>query len=306
MSKRYLMLTPDTAEETLKALASPVRLGIYRLLHDQGAMNVNDIAARLGLPQSTTSAHVAQMEAAGLISTEAQKARKGNQKLCRAAYDEVVLTFDAAEALEEDAIEVAMPVGLYSAAEVSAPCGMCSTEGIIGYLDSPDTFLMPDRMRASLLWFTMGYVEYQFPNNARLAGRVPREMELVAELSSEVPGTSENWPSDIALSVNGREVAVWTAPGDYGDRRGTLTPGWWKLAGSQYGHLKQFRINGDGTYIDGVRVSPVTLAELELEAHRSIRVRLTVAEDAPNPGGMNIFGRRFGNYDQDIVLRLKV
>ena len=27
-------------------------------------------------------------------------------------------------------------------------------------------------------------------------------------------------------------------------------------------------------------------------------------EDARHPGGINIFGRGFGNYDQDIVLRL--
>jgi predicted transcriptional regulator len=29
-----------------------------------------------------------------------------------------------------------------------------------------------------------------------------------------------------------------------------------------------------------------------------------VKEDAEHPGGINIFGRGFGNYDQDIVLRI--
>ena len=52
--------------------------------------------------------------------------------------------------------------------EVTAPCGLCSDDGIVGLLDVPDTFLDPDRMKAGLLWFTRGYVEYQFPNNAKL------------------------------------------------------------------------------------------------------------------------------------------
>jgi predicted transcriptional regulator len=41
-----------------------------------------------------------------------------------------------------------------------------------------------------------------------------------------------------------------------------------------------------------------------LSAHHSIRVRIEVKPDARHPGGVNIFGRGFGNYDQDIVLRL--
>ena len=64
------------------------------------------------------------------------------------------------------------------------------------------------------------------------------------ELSSEVPGTSADWPSDITLAVNGVDVGTWTSPGDFGDKRGVYTPDWWKLKGSQYGKLKNWRING--------------------------------------------------------------
>ena len=49
---------------------------------------------------------------------------------------------------------------------------------------------------------------------------------------------------------------------------------------------------------------PVTLAALDLEAHHSIRLRVGIREDADHPGGINIFGRGFGNYDQDIMMRL--
>ena len=48
------------------------------------------------------------------------------------------------------------------------------------------------------------------------------------------------------------------------------------------------------------------VGDLELQAHRSIRVRIEIPADAQNPGGLNIFGRGFGNYDQDIVLRMRM
>ena len=206
---------------------------------------------------------------------------------------------------EKDALEVAMSIGLYTRCNVSAPCGLCSVDGVIGLLDVPDTFLEPDRMKAGLLWFTRGYVEYQFPNNLKLSGQTAKALEFSMELSSEVPGTSADWPSDISLWVNGFDVATWTSPGDFGDKRGVYTPDWWKLSGSQYGKLKNWRINGSGSYVDGVKVSDVTLQDLEIEDHRSIRMRIGVRDDADHPGGINIFGRGFGNYDQDIVMRLR-
>ena len=46
------------------------------------------------------------------------------------------------------------------------------------------------------------------------------------------------------------------------------------------------------------------LADLRLPEHHSIRVRIGVKPDAEHAGGMNIFGRGFGNYDQALALRL--
>ena len=44
--------------------------------------------------------------------------------------------------------------------------------------------------------------------------------------------------------------------------------------------------------------------DLDIDTHHSIRLKVGVKADAKHPGGINIFGRGFGNYDQDIVLRL--
>ena len=306
MSRNFLLIDPAERPEVLKALASEVRVGILKLLHIEGAMNVNDIAAKLKQPQSTVSSNMQVLVDAGLVRTETQKARKGNQKICHSLFDEVLVMFkEDIRPLKSNAIEVSMPLGLYTSCDVSAPCGLCSVDGIIGLLDVPDTFLDPDRMKTGLIWFTRGYVEYQFPNNARLAQHKITSMEFSIELSSEVPGTSADWPSDITVAVNGKDIGTWTSPGDFGDKRGVYTPDWWKLKGSQYGKLKAFRVNATGTYVDGVKISPVSLKDLDLETHHSIRLRIGVKEDAKHPGGINIFGRGFGNYDQDIVLRLE-
>jgi len=306
MSRNFLVVDPEEGLDVLKGLASSVRVKILKLLHVEGPLNVNDIAAQLSLPQSTVSSNVQILEETGLIRTETQKARKGNQKICHSMFDEVLVMFkDDIEPLRSDEIEVSMPLGLYTSCDVSAPCGLCSTESIIGLLDVPDTFLDPERMKAGLIWFTSGYVEYQFPNNARLAKHGIESIEFSLEVSSEAPGTSTDWPSDITCVVNGMEIGTWTSPGDFGDKRGVYTPDWWKLKGSQYGKLKGFRINGSGTYVDGMKISPVSLKDLDLGTHHSIRLRIGVKADARHPGGINIFGRGFGNYDQDIVLRLE-
>jgi len=306
MSRNFLVVDPEEDLEVLKGLASAIRVKILKLLHVDGALNGNEIAERLSLPQSTVSTNIQILEAAGLVRTETQKARKGNQKICHSMFDEVLVMFKEDIApLGDNVIEVAMPLGLYTSCEVSAPCGLCSADGIIGLLDVPDTFLDPDRMKAGLIWFTRGYVEYQFPNNAKLAQNVIEAMEFSMELSSEVPGTSADWPSDITLSVNGTEIGTWMSTGDYGDKRGVYTPDWWKLKGSQYGKLKSWRVTEDGTYVDGMKISPVSLTDLDLANHHSIRLRMAVKPEAKHPGGINIFGRGFGNYDQDIILRLQ-
>jgi len=303
--RAFLTIVPEEDAGAVRGIASPVRLQILRTLRQSGPLNVNAIAAALALPQSTVATHVQVLEESGLIHTEAVKASKGQQKLCSVRFDEIVVRLDGTPVQQApDVVEVAMPIGLYTSYEVAAPCGLCSSEGIIGALDVPDFFLDPNRMRAALLWFGRGFVEYKFPNNAKVLRRGTASLEFAMELSSEVPGTNTNWPSDITLWVNGVRLGTWTSPGDYGDKRGRFTPGWWKLGGSQYGTLTTWRVSERGSFVNGKRLSGVTLAALGLDQHHSIRLRIGIESDAAHPGGVNIFGRGFGNHDQDIVMRL--
>lgn len=303
--RNFLTVNASDGIDVIKGLSSPVRVRILRLLHLRGPLNVNEISDALDLPQSTVATNVQVLESCDLIRTETAKATKGQQKLCAARYNEIILRFDDYDVkTQSNVIELSMPLGLYTNCNVSPPCGLCSSESIIGLLDVPDFFLDPDRMKAGLIWFERGHVEYKFPNNARVLKAEIDALEFSMELSSEVPGTNTNWPSDISVWVNDVLISTWTSPGDFGDKRGIYTPRWWKLEGSQYGHLKTWRISDRGGYLDGKKVSGVTLDKLHLEEHHSIRLRIGIDERAKHPGGINIFGRGFGNYGQDILLRL--
>jgi predicted transcriptional regulator len=287
----------------LKGLASKIRLKILEILQ-QGDKNVNEIKEKTGLPQSTIATNILLLEKARLIETRNIKAAKGTQKICSALYDEFVIELTRSATEPDEAIEVEMPIGLFIECSVSPPCGMCSTGKIIGYLDTPASFLEPERVKAGLLWFEKGYVVYQFPNNALYQQHPVRRLEVIAELSSETPGTNPQWRSDITLWVNGVEVGTWVSPGDFGDKRGVHTPEWWKLEGSQYGLNKVWSVTEAGSFIDGVPLSPVTIKDLKLANHHSVKLKIGVKENAEHVGGLNIFGRGFGNYDRDIVLRM--
>jgi predicted transcriptional regulator len=300
---RILIIQLPRDFAVLKGLASEVRLRILETLR-KGEKNVNEIKDEIGLPQSTVATNIMLLEKARLVETRNIKAAKGTQKICSALYDEFLIDLSEPAMEIKDAIEVEMPIGLFIEYSISPPCGMCSVEKMIGFLDTPASFLEPERVKAGLLWFERGYVVYQFPNNALYQQNTVKRLEVIAELSSETPGTNPQWRSDITMWVNGVEVGTWTSPGDFGDKRGTYTPEWWKLEGSQYGLNKVWSVTQDGSYVDGVAISAVTIPDLKLADHHSVKVKIGIKEDAEHVGGLNIFGRGFGNYDRDIVLRM--
>lgn len=301
-TENTIIINPLEDLNKIKAIASQPRIEMLNLLREK-TLNINEIAEVLNLPQSTVATHISILEEAELIKTESVKAKKGNQKLCKTAFRELLIQFPEIAAKNDNFIEIEMPIGIFTDYTASAPCGLCSTEKIIGMLDTPDSFLTPERIKAGLLWCGSGSFEYKFPNNSLYSQKKIKKMEISLELSSETPGTNSNWPSDITIWINKTEIGTWTCPGDFGDKRGNFTPLWWKLEGSQYGLLKHFSVTEEGSFVDNYKISDVKLSDLEIQNHHSIRVRIGVKENAEHVGGMNIFGKGFGNYNQGIILR---
>lgn len=293
----------ESVVSLLKALASLPRWHILQAL-SEGSLTVIEVSQALDMPLSTAAAQIKILEDAGFVRTELRPASHGLQKVCFRTYDSLVLQLPYLPSVPSNSVEIGMPVGAYTRFEVTPTCGLASPTSVIGFLDDPVSFYEPRRVEAGLVWFRCGFVEYTFPNRLQKSS-VLTSVVVSAEMCSEAPLHNDSWPSDITLWVNGIEVGTWTCPGDFGGQRGRLTPEWWDSKDSQYGVLKRWLINSEGSFIDGYRLSKVTLRDLGIEGQSVITLRLGVKQDSHNVGGINLFGATFGNYPQDITLRIE-
>ncbi len=298
-----VQLGTERTARVLRALASEGRSAILQLLQSR-TLNVSEIADALGTTMSATSEHIKVLSEAGLITTEMTPGTRGLQKACGRAVDAVVVTLPKPDPESGRVIELAMPVGGFADFDVHPTCGLLSATGAIGMFDDVRSFYEPERIEAQLLWFHHGFVEYRFPNRLH-RGETVSSMQLIMEVCSEAPLHNENWPSDIVVSINDVALGSWTSPGDFGDQRGAFTPDWWSTANTQFGLMKIWQVTDSGSYVDGVRLSGTTLRDLDLGGEEYISVRVAVPSDAVNVGGINLFGKGFGNYPQDITLRIQ-
>lgn len=287
-----------------KALSNVTRIQILDILKNK-VMSIQEISDTLNIPYSSTALHIKTLEDAKLIVSETQPGMHGSMRVCTSSIQSLFLqTFDANLDSSSNAISMDMPVGNYYQCDVHPTCGLADENGIIDSYDSIKSFYSPFRSRAQLIWFNNGFIEYRFPNinNALLK---LSEIAFTMEICSEAPGYLENWPSDITVSINDVEVSTYLSPGDYGARRGHLTPTSWPNGRTQYGMLKIFSVRANGSYVDGSLVNRhITLDDLKINEQPYISLKIAVKEDAKHVGGINIFGEKFGDYPQGIVLNL--
>ena len=288
----------DDGLETFKALGSDTRIQILNILLENEQMSMNQLATELNISNGALTGHIKKLEECGLINISNESAGHGNQKMCSVTQDRIIV--DIKKPIDyKNVFETEIKVGQFSRHQVWPTCGIATRESVIGELDDIRYFNHPDRFTANILWFTKGYVEYTIPNLIPSNRRIT-QLSISAELSSEAPGIDNNWPSDISFYINDTKIGMWTSPGDFGDVHGMFTPQWWPQNWNQYGLLKLLVINDYGTYIDGLKISDVSTLSLHLDYNSDIRLRLAVENDSEHVGGITLYGKSFGNYDQDI------
>lgn len=285
-----------------KAMASPLRAAIVEQLTQKEHMNLQELAQTLGVTNGALTSHIKMLSEAGIIHIENSNGTKGVQKRCSLQNVRYLLYLSSAKKAS-DSYEIEIPVGSYTNHEVQPTCGLATPENIIGYFDNPIFFDDPQRMYASILWFYRGYVEYNIPNYLEKNQQLT-EIRISQEISSEAPGVKDDWPSDIHFSLNGTDVGYWTSPSDFGTHRGIYSPEWWSDGYNQYGLLKVLSISAEGTFIDNQKISSCRLSDLDIRYGKSIKYRIGVPEDAKNIGGLTLFGKNFGNYNQNIKVSL--
>ncbi|MDT9717674.1 ArsR family transcriptional regulator [Paenibacillus sp. ClWae2A] len=297
-----MMLGTDASSLIIyEALASEARLNIVRLLIKNREMHINALAKDLYLSKAIVSTHVSKLQKAGIVGSRMKRENGGTYKYCFILQEFMTINLSP-EPVDAPYHEVSIPVGQYTDYEAWPTCGIATTTQMIGQYDTPACFMDPDRVNAGILWLARGFLEYKIPNYLNTEQHL-QEIEISLELSSEAPQVNENWPSDIRFSLNGKHLGTWTSPGDFGDRKGKHTPLWWKLDVNQYGVLKVLRINREGTFMDSQRISDVRIHDLQLDSSTYWTFGLRPEEGVPGRGGLTLFGKGFGNYDQDILIR---
>ncbi|MEK3730857.1 MULTISPECIES: ArsR/SmtB family transcription factor [Paenibacillus] len=284
-----------------EALASEVRLKIIQLL-SKNKMNIKDLAKELQISSAIVTKHIQKLEDAGIIKTELVPGKSGRQKISILKVDHIEINFPKKIFHSYASYETSVPIGHYTDYDLKPTCGLATEKDFVGPVDEPKYFMDPKRVDAEILWFTEGYVEYNVTNFLKKDEKL-QQFEISLEIASEFPFANDVWPSDITFSLNGIELGTWTSPGDFADTRGKLTPEWWPSNINQYGLLKTIRITSHGTYIDGDPLSPVSVNDLDTTCDRW-SFRIEVKEDAEHVGGATLFGKKFGNHNQDIVFKL--
>ncbi len=257
--------------------------------------------SKLNLSNGAITMHVKKLEESGLIEINTSVGKHGIQKICYLNKDKLMVDLRSKDF--DNLYEVEIQVGHYSNYRAEPTCGLATKDSIIGDFDDPRYFADPQRIDAEIIWLTEGFLEYRIPNYLK-PNQTFREIQFSMELGSEAPGFCDNYPSDIYFYVNGVEIGFWTSPGDFGNARGTFNPDWWPPHLNQYGMLKLIRINHEGSYIDGCRISDVTLDQINLDYKSELTFRIAVTEHAENKRGLTIYGKHFGNYSQDLLARV--
>lgn len=289
----------DELEKIGKALSSKLRL---KMLHqiNKGAMTITELAKINKITTSTVIFHTNILLEANLVRMLYKPGKKGKTQVFFLASTQVNINYNSAKSIEEKTYTQSMQVGHFTNAKFDSYVRFATTKEM-HYIEQNDIF-NPIVKNAELIWTGGGMLEYSFSNKFAFDHEI-REISISLEICSEIFGHLNDWKSDITFAINGIELTTYTSPGDYGDKIGKLNPDWWITSYTQYGDLVIISINSEGVFINNQLVNrKVTLKDLNLKKSDRLLFSLYNKLDAEYYGGFNVFGKRFGNYEQDIVL----
>ena len=87
---RILRVTQDDVEKVTKALKSPTRLKILKILRKK-PLDVSRIAKELGQTEANVSAQIQHLQKANLVSCRYQAGDHGVRKICDVIVDKIII-----------------------------------------------------------------------------------------------------------------------------------------------------------------------------------------------------------------------
>ena len=302
----------------VKALSSDARLKILSLLSD-GDLNVQSIAAKLGLSKTATLVHINVLEQAGFITSQYRSGSAGNQRICHKEYDRLVFDFDPlkSDADDETYYENEVPVGNYFGFDAWAPCGLATHNHIIHKWDDPTSFFGVQRVEASLVWTAFGYLEYRIPLDPLFIGKRITKIKIVLEAAAHhmvkthealclPPDISADQitedVTDVTFWVNNTEIGTQTISVGSDREEAIYTPTWWRTL-PYYGELVHLSLNEGGCFINKRRTCNLTSTQILMKQDRSFTLRLGIKPNAEHMNGIMLFGRDFGRYNHGLLVK---
>ena len=292
-------------ERVANALNAPTRRKILSLL-TANSYTIQEIADRLNMSLSNTSFHVKFLQKAGLVNLTQNHSKRGNEKIVALEKHclEILFINEAENSFPSSshAFSTELPVGSFTLFDIVPPCGIADADGnLIGAEALPDIFYNYKRIKGEIIWFTEGYLEYHV-SNAAIKNKELEALQISCEVCSECANYNNSFKSDITFWMNDKEIGTYTSPGDFGGRSGKYTPKSWPAASTQYGMLVQIRIDEMGVWINQVNVSSeISIDDFAfITKEKCLRFKLGVKKNAKYAGGLNLFGRNFGDFQQGI------
>ena len=290
--------------ELFKTLGSDVRMRILELLSEQGEMSHAEISAALQLTNGAVTSHIRRLEENGIIRITQQHTGRGLKKVCSLAVDQVLLNvYPTTEDPNTKVYETDVPIGQYSDFGVHPHCGLAGDSSLIGLENDPRSFAWPDHMKADMLWFHDGFIEYRIPNLLPEKHRI-MQLTLSFEVSSADQGKETDTQSDIFFSLNGQSIGSWLTVRLPDQGRGIYTPYWWTSPERQHGYLKMLVINAMGVFLDGVKIEETGPDWQFLDSFGEMKLRFECHPVSGHEGGIALYGANFGNYKQNIHARV--
>ena len=104
----------EQAVPVFKALGSEIRVRLIQTLLEHQEMNMNELAASLGITNGALTSHVKKLEETGILAILPEHSGHGNQKVCRINVDKILV--DVAtnnESPAENSYSIDIPIGNY-------------------------------------------------------------------------------------------------------------------------------------------------------------------------------------------------
>lgn len=293
----------DNKEKVLcisKALSHPIRIDILHQLFS-APKSITELAKLNNITNATVIFHLEILEKATLVYSKTMPSKKGKTLIFFINFSSINLYTKDEKETKIDICTQSVGVGNFIDAMFEKYMRLATkTESFI--LNNDDVF-DTRRFDAQMLCADNGYIKYAFSNSFAKSNKVEK-LEISFEICSEAPYYRNDWKSEISMSVNGIELATYLSTGDFGGKRGELNPEWWENKFTQYGLLVNLTATEEGIFLNGEKVpSAQTINTLSIDKGNKIEFCIYTKKNAKYAGGFNLFGKGFGNYPQDIVMK---